>query len=173
MTDHSSFNEPQFDDYAANYDAALAHGVSISGENKNYFAEGRIAWLASCLRQLKEQPRRVMDLGCGTGSASLFLLNLPGVESVLGIDTSAKSLEVAKQTCSLEPTKFLLLSQYRPSEQIDLVFCNGVFHHIPVQERPATVDYIYRSLLPGGCLRFGRTILGIQAPPLCDEPHSI
>jgi SAM-dependent methyltransferase len=30
------------------------------------------------------------------------------------------------------------------------VYCNGVFHHIPLAERDAAVDYIYRSLRPGG-----------------------
>jgi SAM-dependent methyltransferase len=33
---------------------------------------------------------------------------------------------------------------------IDLAFCNGVFHHIPPDERAAAVDYIYRSLRCGG-----------------------
>jgi hypothetical protein len=32
----------EFDAYAATYDAALAQGISISGEDKNYFARGRI-----------------------------------------------------------------------------------------------------------------------------------
>ena len=79
MTNHSSLNKTGFDEYAADYDAALAHGLFVSGEDKNYFAKGRIGWLANCLRQMKEQPRSVMDLGCGTGSAEPFLLNLMGV----------------------------------------------------------------------------------------------
>lgn len=149
MTKHSS-HKAEFDEYAADYDAALAHGLHVSGEDKNYFVKGRVDWLADCLRRRKEQPRAVMDLGCGTGSAEPFLLNLMGVDSVLGIDTSAKSLEVAKQTCGLEQARFLLVSQYQPSEQLELVFCNGVFHHIPLTEHPVTVDYVYRSLRPGG-----------------------
>jgi SAM-dependent methyltransferase len=123
---------------------------SLSGEDKNYFARGRIAWLANCLRQLAEQPKSALDFGCGTGSAAPFLLDLIGVESVLGVDISAKSLEVSKRTHRSERTQFLLFNQYQPSEQIDLAFCNGVFHHIPVNERAAAVNYIYRSLRPGG-----------------------
>jgi hypothetical protein len=34
----------EFDKYAADYDCALAEGLSISGEDKHYFAQGRIAW---------------------------------------------------------------------------------------------------------------------------------
>jgi SAM-dependent methyltransferase len=44
----------------------------------------------------------------------------------------------------------VLLSQYQPSEQIDLAFCNGVFHHIPLNERPAAVNFVHRSMRPGG-----------------------
>jgi trans-aconitate methyltransferase len=95
-----------------------------------------------------------MDFGCGTGSASPFLRALMGVESVLGVDISAKSLEVAKRTYGAARTQFLLVSQYQPSERIDLAFCNGVFHHIPLTERTAAVNYLYRSLRPRGLFAF-------------------
>jgi SAM-dependent methyltransferase len=147
---HRAFsNKTEFDEFAADYDAALAHGLNVSGEDKNYFAQGRIAWLAACLWRLGEQPRRVMDFGCGTGSAEPFLAALPGVESVLGLDTSVKSLDVARRSAP-ERAQFLSLHRYEPGAAIDLVFCNGVFHHVPVADRPATVDYVYRSLRPGG-----------------------
>jgi len=87
----------EFDEYADNYDTALAHGLSVSGEDKDYFAKGRTAWLAKCLRALAEQSQSVMDLGCGIGSASPLLLSITGAESVLGIDTSANSVEAAKK----------------------------------------------------------------------------
>ena len=151
---NNSFNQTDFDAYAAEYDAVLTQGLSISGEDKNYFARGRIAWLADCLRQLQERPQSVMDFGCGTGSASPFLLDLIGVEFVLGVDISAKSLEVAKRTYDSARTQFLLVSQYQPSERIDLAFCNGVFHHILLAERTAAVNYVYRSLRPGGLFAF-------------------
>ena len=147
---NDSFLGTEFQEYAANYDAALAQGLSVSGEDKNYFARGRIMWLEDCLRQLHEKPKSVMDFGCGTGSASRFLLNLIGVESLLGIDSSAQMLEMARQTYDTERTQYLLFDQYHPAEQVDLTYCNGVFHHIPIHKRAAAVEYIYRSLRPGG-----------------------
>jgi SAM-dependent methyltransferase len=33
---------------------------------------------------------------------------------------------------------------------VDVVYCNGVFHHIPVPHRNGSVEYIYRCLRPGG-----------------------
>lgn len=150
MTNVFSFNNPEFDTYATNYDAALAQGLSVSGEDKNYFAEGRVAWLASCLRHLRVRPKAIMDFGCGTGAATPFLLDLLSGEFVIGVDTSVGSLKVAERVFGSRPTQFLTLSQYQPNEHIDLAYCNGVFHHIPLNERADAVNYVYRSLRPKG-----------------------
>lgn len=164
MTRDSSDNGMLFDEYGPDYDAALAHGLAVSGEDKNYFAQGRIAWMANCLRQLEEQPRSIMDFGCGTGSATPFLLDLLGVESLCGVDIAAKSLDVAKRAYNSERTQFLLIGHYQPSERIDLVFCNGVFHHIPVHQRLTAINYVYDSLRPGGCSHCGKTTHGTRVP---------
>jgi SAM-dependent methyltransferase len=37
-----------------------------------------------------------------------------------------------------------------PRGEIDLAFCNGVFHHIPPAERAAAVAYLRAALRPGG-----------------------
>jgi SAM-dependent methyltransferase len=140
----------EFDNYAADYELALTEGLSVSGENKDYFARGRIAWLASCLRQLVEEPRSALDFGCGTGSATPYLSDLIGIESVTGLDVSAKSLDIAKRLYRSERAQFFLFNEYEPSERLDLVYCNGVFHHIPLSGRAAVVHYIYRLLRPGG-----------------------
>ncbi len=146
--------ESNFDAFSEDYDAALAHGLSVSGEDKNYFAGGRIAWLAKCLGLLQERPGLVMDFGCGVGSAAPFLLDLLPAKRLLGLDTSVKSLDIAGRRCSSKRAQFLLVSQYQPKEQMDLVFCNGVFHHIPLEERASKVNYIYKSLRPGGLFAF-------------------
>ena len=46
-----------FDSYAAEYDAALQQGISVSGEGKDFFARGRIAWLAKILGALDFHPK--------------------------------------------------------------------------------------------------------------------
>src|SRR6185436_14755102 len=60
----------EFDGYASEYDAALAQGLSVSGEDKTHFARGRVDWLAKRLAPLQQHPRAVMDFGCGTGSST-------------------------------------------------------------------------------------------------------
>ena len=144
------YNNPEFDQYAEDYDAALAKGLSVSGESKDYFAEGRAKWLGECLRKLNKPAGDILDFGCGTGSATPYLLKLPGAKSVLGLEVSAQSLKVAGQIHGAANVHFQLSSSYEPAGQIHLAFCNGVFHHIPIAERPAAVKYVFNSMKPGG-----------------------
>jgi SAM-dependent methyltransferase len=139
-----------FDQYADSYDAALNQGLAATGEEKDYFARARIQWLARRLSQLGEQARRIMDYGCGDGSSSEFLVSLIRAESLLGVDTSEKSVKVATQNHGGKNCSFLAIGQYSPEPDQDLVYCNGVFHHIPLVERAAALDYVRRALRPGG-----------------------
>ena len=147
-------NEPgpqaEFDEFAKDYDAALAEGIGISGENKEYFVRQRIAWLADWLNRIGFQPQSVMDFGCGTGSAVPDLLRLPGVSQVLGVDVSQELLGVARRRHETERVRFTTVAEHAASSDIDLVFCNGVFHHIAPSDRPAALEHIRNSLRPGG-----------------------
>ena len=74
MKNNSSWTA-EFDKYAAEYELALAEGLSVTGENSDYFAQGRLAWLASCLQQQVFRPRSALDFGCGVGSATAICWN--------------------------------------------------------------------------------------------------
>lgn len=139
-----------FDTYAHDYDAALTKGIALSGESKEYFAYGRVSWLAHCIRELGQEAGDVLDYGCGNGTATPYLLEVLGARSVLGIDVSGESLAVAERAYGSERVRFRLLEDYRPNGEIDMVFCNGVFHHIPPPLRAGTIEYINRALRPGG-----------------------
>jgi len=143
-----------FDAYAEEYDAALARGISVSGEQKDYFAQRRIEWLRDCLRLLSAPAALVMDFGCGTGSSAPLFFDILGVEYFVGTDQSPKSLEIAMRAHSSERAEFLLFDAYQPCAQFDVAFCNGVFHHIPPAERAAALNYVLRSLRPGGFFAF-------------------
>jgi SAM-dependent methyltransferase len=143
-----------FDIYAEDYDTALARGISLSGENKDYFAQRRIEWLRDCLKIFPARVSKLMDFGCGTASISPLFFDVLGIEYLLGTDRSAKSLEIARRKHGSECAHFLLFDEYQPCGQFDLVFCNGVFHHIPPAERTMAVDYVFRSLRPGGLFAF-------------------
>jgi trans-aconitate methyltransferase len=140
----------QFDDYTESYEAALNQGLSATGEARDYFARRRVEWLSRCLRQLSEQPRFVMDYGCGDGSSTQILREMVRADVVVGADTSGRSLDLARRAYAGTHSRFVDLTEYEPREALDLVYCNGVFHHIPLTERPRAVNYIWCSLRPGG-----------------------
>jgi hypothetical protein len=52
--------EKLFDEYAASYELALSSAIAPSGENREYFAEGRLKWLQRCLQERKESPCSVL-----------------------------------------------------------------------------------------------------------------
>ena len=139
-----------FDSYADSYDRALAEGLAVSGESREYFAKGRVEWLAGHLCQRRFVPSRVMDYGCGTGSTSPLLLERLRAGRVLGLDPSKRSLETAQRDFGAERIQFSLLDEYEPNGAVDVIYCNGVFHHIPLQERGPALQKLFRALRPGG-----------------------
>lgn len=143
-----------FDQYAAEYDCALNQGLSISGENKDYFARKRIEWLRDRLLPDLASLDLIMDYGCGIGSSSPLLIDILGAKAIVGTDVSAKSLQIAARNYGSDKTQFLRFDQCRPQCKFDLIYCNGVFHHIPLAERGAAVGYIYSSIRPGGFFAF-------------------
>jgi trans-aconitate methyltransferase len=144
----SSFNQ-----YVDGYDSAIDDAVSFSGEDGSYFAQRRIQWLTDKLRRLNVSPRTVLDFGCGVGRSISHLSQLIEPRLIVGVDVSDKSIDRARQTCP-ESAQFTVLSEYRPSQAFDLVFSNGVFHHIPPSERGAALGLIKESLRPGGIFAF-------------------
>jgi len=140
----------RFDRFHADYDEALSRGLWVSGESKLYFARERIAFLAQCLRTLGRRPASVLDFGCGTGTATPFLLRELGAQKVVGVDASERSLEVARRAHGTERATFVSVDRFTPDGGFSLAFCNGVFHHIPPAERAGVASMVRDSLEPGG-----------------------
>jgi SAM-dependent methyltransferase len=142
----------EFDCFADKYDQALQSGLDLSGEKKDFFAQGRTNFLA---RLLGTRPLpRILDYGCGTGSSTPYLLSLPGIASLTGVDISDKSLDRARETWQQPHVQFHNLSTISQLGSFDLAFCNGVFHHIPISERSEAISQIYRALKPNGLFAF-------------------
>jgi SAM-dependent methyltransferase len=149
-----SGSDPTFDEFADSYDESLQQGLSVSGENKDYFAEQRIRWLAGRLNELTFTPRRILDFGCGTGSATPFFRSVFPAAAIVGADVSSRSIDTARKKFGSCGAEFHVLSGFQPRQPFDLAFCNGVFHHIPPADRPAAVDEVVRALAPGGWFAF-------------------
>jgi SAM-dependent methyltransferase len=150
----SSVSRPLFDQYAANYDVVLNAAISASGETKEYFARGRMVWLADRLERHAVYVRSVLDYGCGVGTSTPLFFEILGAESVLGVDVSPASIAVAGRDHRSPRADFLLVERHVPDGSIELAFSNGVFHHIPIADRPQAVEHVTRSLCPGGLFAF-------------------
>ncbi len=150
MTDTS----PEFDLFATDYDAALGQGLALAGEDRDYFARGRMHWLARRLAQLDESPDNALDFGCGTGAATPHFFDVLGVERLAGLDVSSESIAVAERTFGSPSARYFRCEDYAPSGDVDLVFTNGVFHHITPAKRMPALRQIHAAVRPGGLLAF-------------------
>ncbi|MFN0178198.1 MAG: class I SAM-dependent methyltransferase [Gemmatimonadales bacterium] len=144
----------EFDSFAARYDEDLERGLALTGEDKSYFAIRRVQVIGRILERLRVDPRSVLDYGCGTGTAIPLLRALLGAKRIVGVDPSTASLDRARLEVTLPDVSFVPLGDYRPAGDADLVFTNGVFHHVPTADRPSATALVYRSLRPGGVLAF-------------------
>ncbi|HXT19310.1 MAG TPA: methyltransferase domain-containing protein [Thermoanaerobaculia bacterium] len=131
------------------YDAMLATGIRLSGEEKPFFIEGR---LTSLFRALPAgwRPRRILDFGCGTGdTAGALAARVPEAE-VVGVDVSAPALAFAR---TRHPAaRFAELAELPTLGAFDLCYVNGVLHHVEPARRPETMAAIFAALAPGGRL---------------------
>ncbi len=143
--------DPEFDAYAADYDRALQKGLALTGEGKDFYANGRLKLLAKMLGEREHAVARCLDFGCGTGSATPFLYQHLHATQVVGIDPSDQSLEVARATHgSAAETRFENTQSFQGEGNVDLAFCNGVFHHIPLDDRLGAAKQVFEALRPGG-----------------------
>jgi Trans-aconitate methyltransferase len=144
-------NAGEFDRVAERYDQELQRGLFLSGESKDFFAEHRVEWLRRCLGN--ERPESILDYGCGTGSTSTLLLRRLRARSVFGVDTSEESLILARRAAA-PGVRFGRIDELQPNGAFDLAYCNGVFHHIPADDRPEVVRTIFDAIKPGGWFAF-------------------
>ena len=155
-TRRSDADAPEFDAYAARYDEALAAGLSVTGEDKDYYARGRMHWLARRLRASGiAPPATVLDFGCGLGASTPLFLEQLGAQRVVGVDVSDGLLDRAREAFAGERrASFHAIAAHDAPASADLAFVNGVFHHIPVADRAEALRYVRRTLKPGGVFAF-------------------
>ncbi len=75
-------------------------------------------------------------------------------QTVLGTDVSMESLREASTRFDGLSARFLALDGFKPEGDLDLAFCNGVFHHILPDARMAAMQVIFAALRPGGYFAF-------------------
>ena len=146
--------QAEFDRFARSYDQDLAKSLAPTGEGREYYAQKRIDWTAHCVAPLDVSVQRILDYGCGDGASVPMLAERFQAGQVLGVDVSADSITIARESYGREGLEFLCTRDWTPDSSVDLAFTNGVFHHIGPPDRPACLDAIRRALKPGGLFAF-------------------
>jgi len=100
-------------------------------------------------------PRRILDLGCGTGSSTLLLKQEYPQAEVIGLDLSPYMLVMADQKAKeahLDIDWHHGLAEQTPweSESFDLVTATLLFHETPPAISKAILQEAFRLLTPGG-----------------------
>jgi ubiquinone/menaquinone biosynthesis C-methylase UbiE len=109
----------------------------------------------SLIDTIQTRPRRILDLGCGTGSTTLMLKQAFPQADVIGLDLSPYMLVVADhkakqvgrdlswQHGKAEQTRF-------PDGSFDLVTASLLFHETPPIVAQSILQEAHRLLTPGG-----------------------
>jgi trans-aconitate 2-methyltransferase len=108
-----------------------------------------------------DNPKRVVDLGCGPGnSTELLMERFPNAE-VIGVDSSPDMLRQARER--LPRCTFVAgdLATWMPQQHIDLLFGNAVFQWVP--DHASVLVRLLRALPQRG-------VLAVQMPDNIREP---
>lgn len=128
----------------ARYDAvAPAH---------RYYVAGKLAFdpVFKLLAELG-QLGRVLDLGCGRGQLALLLLELGHATGVVGLDSDAAKIQVAR---TAGPEADFQVADVAQAElpPADTILLIDVLHYLPLAEQDALLVGARQALAPGGRL---------------------
>lgn len=139
-------------DLSKEYDSMLNQGLKVSGEEKEFFIHGRVQDLKKNIPE-NITIKKILDFGCGIGDATMILKQYFKDAEVMGTDLSTEALKFAEQRFTDPSVKFIHLNDI-PEDYFDLVYVNGVFHHIePVNRLPA-LKKIHSCLKSNGIFSF-------------------
>jgi cyclopropane fatty-acyl-phospholipid synthase-like methyltransferase len=102
----------------------------------------------------KCRPLRVLDVGCGYGRDSVFVAKSLGFR-VLGIDISAKAIEMARENAlkaGAKKAEFKVSDFRELNSYFDVVLVSNLYHLLPQSGRSDLSTHVTRLLGPNGTL---------------------
>jgi ubiquinone/menaquinone biosynthesis C-methylase UbiE len=107
------------------------------------------------LEQAALQPHsRVLEIGCGTGSFSVFIKQLYPTVEVVGLDPDLKALTRARRKAERAKVSLRFDQGFADSlpygdGTFDYVFSSMMFHHLELDMKEETLREVRRVLKPG------------------------
>ncbi|TCM60248.1 class I SAM-dependent methyltransferase [Rhizobium sp. BK068] len=144
-------NESEFDQFADEYRQLHANVITASGETPEFFAEYKIVDMTHHATKRNVKVSSILDFGCGVGTSSPYFFQYFPDASVVGVDVSSKSLQIARSRFGSRAAYSQLenIIDY-PDNTFDVAFAACVFHHIPWDEHEHWLGEIRRVLKPSG-----------------------
>lgn len=140
----------RFSEVGDRYGEQLARGLRLTGESAEYFAHRRIARLQQIASSRGVRANAVVDFGCGTGASfPLLRAAFPGAR-VIGFEPAAGLRALAAQAAAGSGAEVIDADTLTVSGVADVVYCNGVFHHIPPDARAGAIASAAHALTSGG-----------------------
>ena len=106
------------------------------------------------LEMLGKGKKRILDVGCGTGKASLFFSKLG--HQVFSLDLSAgmlrETINQKEDVCALDGTMANMKRLPFPSSSIDGLWTMAAVVHLPAQDRKTAFGEFYRVVKQDGVL---------------------
>lgn len=132
------------------YGEELARGLRFTGYPAAHFSAKRIERVRALAAEQSVAVNTVLDFGCGAGSALPTLrAAFPGAR-VIGFEPEPGLRDAARAVAVQAEAEVLDANELAMSAEADLVYCNGVFHHIERADRIAAIATLARALRPGG-----------------------
>jgi ubiquinone/menaquinone biosynthesis C-methylase UbiE len=117
----------------------------LTGEDRDHHAR----YHSYLLDHVPERCRRVLEIGCGTGTFSRLLARR--AEKVLAVDLSPQMIRLARaRSASHENIDFVLadvMTHDLPDEEFDCIATLTTLHHLPTE---TVLTKIRKALKPGG-----------------------
>ena len=164
-TELSRFTNPQVV-YPTYYTAHNFHGVKNGYLNidaaitydpiTQYVLPPGETWVReSLVNAIQGQPRRILDLGCGTGSTTLRLKRRFPQAEVIGLDLSPQMLVMAADKAKAAQLEVTFrhgnaAATGLPEVSFDVVCMTLLFHETPPAVAKTILQESFRLLAPGG-----------------------
>lgn len=142
--------EEEFNKFAEEYEAIHNKSISFAGEESMFFVELKVKLMQKYLKNISNQQLHILDYGCGIGRSAEFIKKYFPKSVFVGIDTSKKSIIIARKHHPLYTFTHLNKKWKIGRNKFDIIFASCVLHHIPPKKRLKVLLNIHASLKAGG-----------------------